>query len=470
MNFARFVNIARTMLVGIGLLGVCRCAEAQDEPDIASNTDSGIHWASLLEQSFYFDAIENGFRVATQPDTRTTMGGPFFRGYARSLDDLHGWADGDPFFVNYVGHPMQGSVAGFLFVQNDPKFMRTEFGRNREYWKSRLRATFWAWAYSEQFELGPLSEATIGHTQEYFPQQGLVDHVITPTIGLVWMIGEDSIDRYIVRGIEDRTQNSYLKLLARGGLNPSRSLANILRGKVPWYRDTRRGVFYGNPHAPMIAKRADEAEESRNQEHSGGAALLSTSHPPELSASTPPWLEIGTSYDYFQLSAGHSGSQSCNGGSATLQYNANSWFGLIAEVAGCKMLSAGTDVSGDSTTYVAGPRFTLRKFGRWEPYIQILGGGDKFTVEYYYPERRPSQAYLNTLPPYVAHAIYTSADQRNSWAIQFGGGVNYVINSALGVRVAEIDDVHTWAGDLNQRFYSNNLRVSTGLVLRWGSW
>jgi hypothetical protein len=27
-------------------------------------------------------------------------------------------------------------------------------------------------------------------------------------------------------------------------LNPDRSMANILRWKRPWYRDTRRGVSY----------------------------------------------------------------------------------------------------------------------------------------------------------------------------------------------------------------------------------
>jgi len=441
----------------ITLLCICGFAKAEDTADSSSEAASGVQWKSLLLQSFYFTAIEHGFRVATQPDTRTTMDGPFFQGYARSLDNLHGWGDGDPFFVNYIGHPLQGSVSGFIFVQNDPRYMHTEFGRNRAYWKSRLRAAAWSWVYSEQFEIGPLSEATIGHTQAYFPQQGLVDQVITPTIGLVWMIGEDSIDKYLVERIEEHTQNRYLRMFARAGLNPSRSMANMLRGEVPWHRDTRRGLFRNHSRAPLLAAGGSM----------DGVQPMVETQPPHPSA---PLLQLGMAYNYLELSHGGPGSQSCNGGGATAVVNLNSWLGLAAEVSGCKMMSPGNNISGDSTTYVGGPRFSFRGNHRWTPYLQVLGGGDKFTIETMYPDRRPPQAVLDTLEPYVAHSLYTSADQRNAWAIALGGGIDYGINRALGVRVVELEDIHTWSGDLNHRFYPNNLRVSTGLVLNWGNW
>src|SRR5215471_15395326 len=51
------------------------------------------------------------------------------------------------------------------------------------------------------------------------------------------------MDKYVVKEIEKRTVNPYLKLALRGGLNPSRSLANVLAGQVPWHRYTRPGVF-----------------------------------------------------------------------------------------------------------------------------------------------------------------------------------------------------------------------------------
>lgn len=479
MKFAGLANIARSAFIGISFLVLCNTVKGQSQSNCSTfDETSGVNWRSVLTQSFYFDAVENGFRVATQPDTRATMGGPFFKEYARSLDNLHGWGDGDPFLVNYVGHPMQGSVSGYIFVQNDPRFACAEFGKNRAYWKSRLRATAWAWIYSEQFEIGPLSEATIGHTQAYFPQQGFVDHAITPSVGLLWMIGEDSIDKYVVRLIERHTDNRYLKMFARAGLNPSRSMANMLRGDVPWHRDTRPGLFGGNSKAPMIATSSSDSSDDaginqsadRPSKPGGGASFFISPGQPQLTPPTLPRLEIGIDYDYFRLSTGHNGSQSCNGGAGRVQYNVNSWLGVVSELAGCKMMSPGPDVSGDSTTYVAGPRFTLRKFGRWAPYVQVLGGGDKFTIEDYYPNRRPPESVIQQLPPYVAHSLYTNADQRNAWAVEVGGGVDYVMNAAFAFHAVEIDDVHTWAGDLNQRFYTNNVRVNTGLVVRWGTW
>ncbi len=140
-----------------------------------------------------------------------------------SVSALHGWADGDPFLVNYVGHPMQGAVSGYLWTLNDTRYQYVEFGRSPEYWKSRLRAGAFAWVYSEQMEIGPISEASIGNIQASFPQYGFVDHVVTPAIGLGWMIAEDVLDQYLVRFVERRTSNRVVRALVRGGANPSRS-------------------------------------------------------------------------------------------------------------------------------------------------------------------------------------------------------------------------------------------------------
>jgi len=141
---------------------------------------------------------------------------------------------------------------------SDPRYNRTEFGKSREYWKGKLRAAAFAWAISEQFEIGPLSEASIGHIQAYFPQQGFVDHVITPTIGLAWMLGEDAVDRYVIRRIEDRTTNKWPRLAARTGLNPMRSFANLIDARAPWDRGSRSGILAYKPeHASGSASSGD---------------------------------------------------------------------------------------------------------------------------------------------------------------------------------------------------------------------
>ncbi len=241
-------RVLRTVAVAWLLMALMRLpAPADTASATAPEPVEGVQWKPLLAQSAAFLGVMHGFRLATEQGTRNNLGGAFWRGYTNSAGNLHGWSDGDPAYVNYLGHPMQGAVAGRLFNQNDPQFRRAVFGRNAPYWKSRLRAAAYAWAFREQFEIGPISEATIGKIQNDYPQQGFVDHVITPSLGLFWMVGEDAIDRYLIERIERWTHNPWARLLVRGGLNPTRSLANVLRGQAPWSRDTRSGVLDYEP-------------------------------------------------------------------------------------------------------------------------------------------------------------------------------------------------------------------------------
>ena len=59
---------------------------------------------------------------------------------------------------------------------------------------SRLRAYAFAWLLSEEFEIGPVSEASIGQIQRYCCAYGFVDHVITPNGGLFWIVAADAVD------------------------------------------------------------------------------------------------------------------------------------------------------------------------------------------------------------------------------------------------------------------------------------
>jgi hypothetical protein len=463
--------LVRLTVSAIVLLGLPAQSHGAGNAVTSESEKVSIQWKSLLLQAFEFDALENGFRVATQPETRATMGGPFFQGYARSLDSLHGWADGDPFLVNYVGHPMQGAVSGYIFVQNDPRFLKAEFGRNSAYWKSRLRATAFSFVYSVQFELGPLSEATVGHTQAYYPQQGFVDHVITPTIGLAWMLAEDSLDRYLISWIERKNSNPWLNMLARGTLNPSRSLANVIRGELPWHRDTRPPLFKGRqallagsalPSTNSIAA-AESASESI-------PPMQSFNSQPRSGVEEVPVFQVGMHYDFLNFFGGKGTSHACHGGDGTAEYRLTSRIALVANVGGCKLLSSEPNNTRDATFYLAGTRVNLPRFHRWQPYLQVLAGGNKLSSETEYPDSKPPQAVIDSLPPYETHSLYTNTNQTNSWAMQFGGGMEYVMTSALSFKALDVEALHTWTRPLDGQDYRNALRVSTGLVLRFGTW
>jgi hypothetical protein len=231
----RLFSIWTMCVVAVQVAPGCDVPESDDHV--------GFQWRSAVSQASLFLSIEHGFRIATEAGTRAELKGPFLKDYFASVKGVRGWGDGDTFLVNYVGHPFQGAVAGYIQVQNDPGYRRAQFGASPLYWRSRLRAMAFSAAYSTQFELGPLGEAALGNLgKPGVGGAGAVDLVITPVGGLGIMLAEDALDAYVVRRIEGFTHNRYLRILARGFLNPNRTFANVLRLRRPWYRDTRAGV------------------------------------------------------------------------------------------------------------------------------------------------------------------------------------------------------------------------------------
>jgi hypothetical protein len=200
----------------------------------------GVDWGGIVAQSAAFILVEQGYRLGTQPGTREALKGEFFDDWFESVKSTKGWGDGDDFLTNYIGHPMEGSVVGNIFVQNDPGGRNQVFGWNSRYWNSRLKATAWSALYSTQFELGPISEASIGNVGHYGGSlSGYVDLVVTPLAGLGWQVGEDALDKYLIVRIETWTSNQVILKLTRSFLNPTRAFANMMRMAAPWSRSTR---------------------------------------------------------------------------------------------------------------------------------------------------------------------------------------------------------------------------------------
>jgi hypothetical protein len=219
-----------------------------DNPHDFQPTDASgsFDWNNAIAQSTLLLAICHGFRFATEAGTRSELKGPFFKDYWVSVRSLRGWGDGDEFLINYIGHPMGGSVAGYIQIQNDPKGIKQEVGlNNKKYWKSRMRAMAWAAAFSTQFELGPISEASLGNvgripTEKSQHPMGWVDLIITPTLGTAWLVGEDLLDRYLIRWLESKIKNRKFIIITRTFLNPTRSFANMHRGDLFWKRENRQ--------------------------------------------------------------------------------------------------------------------------------------------------------------------------------------------------------------------------------------
>ena len=82
------------------------------EPVVSPPKPPGVSWGGLTKDSLTFLVVMQGFRCATENGTRAAFGvNPFIKGYIHAVENMHGFSDGDQFYVNYIGHPMQGAVS-----------------------------------------------------------------------------------------------------------------------------------------------------------------------------------------------------------------------------------------------------------------------------------------------------------------------------------------------------------------------
>jgi hypothetical protein len=223
------------------LTGSSAAAETQDilHPALtSSDDDEGADVLGTFTDSLKLLLLEHGWRVAFQEKTRRELSGNFWYDYRRSVRIPSQWEDTDAWWVNYVGHPIHGAAAGYIWLDHEP-LAPTEIGLTREYWSSRGRATAWAAAYSLQFEIGPLSEASIGNVGRRPETTGWVDHLVTPVGAFGWIVAEDALDRFLVKWVEAHVRNKVARATLRLVLNPGRTLSNSASGRAPWARDGR---------------------------------------------------------------------------------------------------------------------------------------------------------------------------------------------------------------------------------------
>lgn len=234
------------VLVACGAVAPARAQEvepvtalADDQPVTAFvDNQQGVNIIGAFADSLKLLMIEHGTRIAFQEKTRKELGGPFWSDYMQALRLPPQWEDSDSWAVNYIGHPIHGAAAGYIWLDHD-RDAPTRISLSSHYWATRGMAAAWAGAYSLQFEWGPLSEASIGNVGKNPATTGWVDHVVTPVGAFGWIVAEDALDRYLVEWVEARTHNKFLRAALRLGSNPGRALSNAASGRWPWFRDGR---------------------------------------------------------------------------------------------------------------------------------------------------------------------------------------------------------------------------------------
>ena len=210
------------------------------------------HWRAAFEESAAFLGIEIAGYLKIDKGTWGVVkqdfdNGDFWSNYFKTLENFryNHWNDDDAWRTTWIGHPMSGSFVEFIWIQNAPKAAGLKYGKSWPYWKSRFLAMIPSAIYSAQWLLGPVSESSFGneglyyyinHAGKYSNGTGYCDLVVTPFGGLLWSVAEDLADLHFASKIRARTRNPFL-LFASSFITPTKSGANLLRLKAPWYRD-----------------------------------------------------------------------------------------------------------------------------------------------------------------------------------------------------------------------------------------
>jgi hypothetical protein len=424
---------------------------AQDSYNPEKNNLS-FQWRPALLESLLGATLANAERFGNEQGTRDALQGPFFKDYLHDIENLHGWQDGDGVLTSYIAHPMEGSFAGFVERQNDPRYKSVEFGSSQRYWISVMRSLAFSTAYSVAWSFGLYGEASLGNVDLHAPP-GLVDLVGTSTMGLAWMIGEDTVDRYLIKRIENRYHNKAVRALARSMLNPTRSYANILRFKVPWMREDRPNVGVYESTGDYTPADDITGPKFDHRAWPAHAAFELTAEP------------------MFQRYIGKAGS-SCMGAAGEGAIALTSTSALVIRVDGCQLFGFPANYSGDALSYMAGPRWNLFPTGRWKLYVQLLCGGTKVSHEYadLALKNELIQSARQAHQPEPEQATWVTEWDRNGFAAVASGVAVYDFNNGLQLRVADFGYQHSWIAELQGMNYENGLRFGFGISYRMGAW
>jgi hypothetical protein len=423
-------------------------------------------WVASTGQSLLFTGIMHAYNLGTEAGTRDTLNGHWFQQYTESVASLRGWSDSDTFMSPYVGHTIEGSVFGFIERQNDPRYKNVQWGDGQEYFMSLLRSLAYSAVWHTQWKIGPVSEASLGNVMLH-ASPGFITLADTPTLGTVAMIAEDSADRYLLMGLENRTTNRALIILARSFLNPGRTFANIMAFQVPWHRETRMGLFGRNfeIRKELVAEYKEtgvKAFEYEKPEPAEPERPLPKAAPIELSA--------------FPVFESFLGGGSCIGGGGSGATRLNEQFQVVAELSGCLIMHMpAANQSGDSLFYGGGMRWTPRASRRLSPYMQVMFGGNKVTHE---TDDLALRKQLmegwddgnGTIPHYPKRSDWAVEVTHNGPQLGFGGGFDVVFARPFAWRVLNVEYSHTWIGDVDMIQPQKAVKVSTSAVLRIGTW
>ena len=174
-----------------------------------------------------------------------------------------------------------------------------------------------------------------------------------------------------------------------------------------------------------------------------------------------------------------------NGGGIQLAWNFNKYLGLVVDGSAAHhgdlnifntndLSGAGLFGRGTAVNFVAGPRFSWRKWSRITPFAEAMFGGVHYFRSTFVPLLTPINPVSNGVVPVPADTVILGRDSggdTTNFAMLIGGGVDIRINKRISFRPIEADYYYTKIrnmqdfGDNSQ----NNFRYSAGINFTFGA-
>jgi len=164
------------------------------------------------------------------------------------------------------------------------------------------------------------------------------------------------------------------------------------------------------------------------------AALLVLLSAPAMAQNSPE-AEVFGGYSVYS-----NGAHKLNGWNASVNGNINHWLGIKGDFSGHYKTKNGLRLT--LHTFTVGPQLSYRKNRRIVPFAHALFG--------------------------VAHASAGYQDlaySRSSFAMNFGGGIDWVVHKNVAIRVIQTGLLVTYLG----QDAATDGRISAGIVFRFGS-
>jgi peptidoglycan-associated lipoprotein len=169
---------------------------------------------------------------------------------------------------------------------------------------------------------------------------------------------------------------------------------------------------------------------------------------PALESQPTAELALAYSYVYANAPPAGCGCFSMNGGSASFAYRLSRSFSVVGEAGAVNrgnVDSTGLDLT--LSSFLAGPRYSLRKFARFTPFGQVLLGA--------------AHASGGLAPAQI------NAGSSTAFAMAAGGGVDIWLSRRFSLRAFQTDYLLTLLPN-RVNDHQNNFRLSTGVIFQFG--